>query len=65
MVESLLRQGLLGFGQVTVGAATGSMILVRLATLWWAVLVGFMALLILRWRFPVALNGVPRAGAAD
>jgi uncharacterized protein (TIRG00374 family) len=65
VVEGLLRQGLLGFGHVTLGAATASMILVRLATLWWAVLVGFLALLILRWRFPAALAETPRAGAAE
>ena len=65
VVESLLQQGLIGFGRVSVGAATASMILVRLATLWWAVLVGFMALLALRWRFPAALREPPRAGAAE
>jgi uncharacterized protein (TIRG00374 family) len=65
VVESLLREGLLGFGHVTLGAATASMILVRLATLWWAVLVGFLALLILRWRFPAALAEPPRPGAAE
>jgi glycosyltransferase 2 family protein len=68
VVEGLLRQGLLGFGHVTLGAATAAMILVRLATLWWAVLVGFVALLILRWRFPAALRDAavaPRASAAE
>lgn len=65
VVESLLREGLLGFGHVTLGAATASMILVRLATLWWAVLVGFAALLALRWRFPAALKDPPRPGAAE
>lgn len=64
VVESLLRQGLLGFGRVSLGAATASMILVRLATLWWAVLVGFLALLLLRWRFPKALREAPTASAA-
>lgn len=56
VVESLLQQGLHGFGHVALGAATASMILVRLATLWWAVLVGFFALLALSWRFPAALS---------
>jgi glycosyltransferase 2 family protein len=65
VVESLLQQGLIGFGGVSLGAATASMILVRLATLWWAVLVGFLALLALRWRFPAALREPPRAGAAE
>jgi uncharacterized protein (TIRG00374 family) len=65
VVESLLRQGLLGFGHVELGAATASMILVRLATLWWAVLVGFCALLILRWRFPAALRQAPTDDAVE
>jgi hypothetical protein len=42
------------------------MLLIRLATLWWAVLVGFMALGCLRLRFPrelgsAAATGQPRA----
>jgi hypothetical protein len=34
------------------------MILVRFATLWWAVLVGFAALAVLRARFPKLLRDV-------
>ncbi len=56
LVEGMLRESLLRLGGVTEGAATASMILVRLATLWWAVLVGFVALFLLRLRFPVALG---------
>lgn len=55
VVEGLLRQGLIGWGKVALGAATASMILVRLCTLWWAVVVGFLALLLLRVRFPHVL----------
>lgn len=65
LVEGMLRQALLHLGGVDEGAATASMILVRLATLWWAVLVGFLALFLLRLRFPRELGGALRgAGAA-
>jgi glycosyltransferase 2 family protein len=56
VVEGILRQGLLGLGHVEHGAATGAMILIRLATLWWAVVVGFLALFLLRLRFKAALG---------
>lgn len=55
LVEGMLREALLRLGGVEQGAATASMILVRLATLWWAVVVGFIALFVLRLRFPEAL----------
>lgn len=58
LVEGMLRESLMHLGGVEQGAATAAMILVRLATLWWAVLVGFFALLLLRLRFPAALRGV-------
>jgi glycosyltransferase 2 family protein len=64
VVEGILRQGLIGWGKVALGAATASMILVRLCTLWWAVVVGFIALFLLRLRFPEALADAPRADAA-
>ena len=41
---------------VAAGDATASMILVRFATLWWAVLVGFAALGMLRLRYPGRLG---------
>ncbi|HEY6081567.1 MAG TPA: lysylphosphatidylglycerol synthase transmembrane domain-containing protein [Polyangiaceae bacterium] len=63
LVEGMLRQALLHLGGVEQGAATASMILVRLATLWWAVLVGFIALFLLRLRFPAALSGDVAANA--
>jgi glycosyltransferase 2 family protein len=53
ITETLMREQLLVVGKVSLGAATASMLLVRFATLWWAVLVGFGALAILRLRFPV------------
>ena len=52
VVETMLREQLVRLGGVSVGAATSSMILVRFATLWWAVAIGFAALGILRSRFP-------------
>jgi uncharacterized membrane protein YbhN (UPF0104 family) len=64
LVEGMLREALLHLG-VEEGAATASMILVRLATLWWAVVVGFIALFLLRLRFPAALGRGARAGAAE
>ncbi|HEX7668113.1 MAG TPA: lysylphosphatidylglycerol synthase transmembrane domain-containing protein [Polyangiaceae bacterium] len=58
VVETMLREQLVHLGGVSAGAATSSMILVRFATLWWAVAVGFIALGILRTRFP-RLRGEP------
>jgi uncharacterized protein (TIRG00374 family) len=68
LVEGMLRESLLRLGGVEQGAATASMILVRLATLWWAVVVGFIALFLLRLRFPAALAKGSKgegAGAAE
>lgn len=65
IVESLLRAGLLEWGHLEQGAATAAMILVRLATLWWAVVVGFLALFVLRLRFKSALAEAPTADAAS
>jgi uncharacterized protein (TIRG00374 family) len=55
LVEGMLREAMLHLGGVEQGVATAAMILVRLATLWWAVVVGFIALFLLRLRFPEAL----------
>jgi uncharacterized membrane protein YbhN (UPF0104 family) len=68
LVEGMLHESLLRLGGVEQGAATASMILVRLATLWWAVAVGFIALFLLRLRFPAALAKGSKgegAGAAE
>ncbi len=56
IVESILREQLVRVSHVAVGPATAAMILIRFATLWWAVLVGFVALLVLRVRFPKQLG---------
>ncbi|HEX2731788.1 MAG TPA: lysylphosphatidylglycerol synthase transmembrane domain-containing protein [Polyangiaceae bacterium] len=51
ITETLMREQLVRVANVALGAATASMLLVRFATLWWAVLVGFAALALLRLRF--------------
>jgi hypothetical protein len=48
----MIQEQLVQLGGVAPGTATAAMILVRFATLWWAVLVGFMALGVLRSRYP-------------
>jgi len=52
VAEAMIQQQLVHLGGVAMGAATASMLLVRFATLWWAVVVGFIALFILRARYP-------------
>jgi len=52
IVEGMIQQQLVRLGGVAAGSATAAMILVRFATLWWAVIVGFLALFILRMRYP-------------
>jgi uncharacterized protein (TIRG00374 family) len=59
LVEGMLREELVNLGRVDQATATAAMILTRLATLWWAVAVGFMALLWLRLRFPSAFAAEP------
>jgi uncharacterized membrane protein YbhN (UPF0104 family) len=58
VVEGMIREQLVVLAKVPEAIATSSMLLVRLATLWWAVLVGFVALAVLRRRHAV-LRGVP------
>jgi uncharacterized protein (TIRG00374 family) len=50
--EGALEQQMIHAGGVPRGVSTAAMILVRLATLWFAVLVGFVALSLLRLRYP-------------
>jgi glycosyltransferase 2 family protein len=63
VAEAMIQEQLVRLGGVDQGSATASMILIRFATLWWAVLVGFLALFLLRLRFPEQLRepGVPSA----
>lgn len=58
VAEALIQEQLVRLGGVPQGPATASMILIRFATLWWAVLVGFAALALLRVRFPLLLRDV-------
>jgi uncharacterized protein (TIRG00374 family) len=52
VTEGTLEEQLHHFGNVSTATSTSAMILVRFATLWFAVLVGFVALALLRLRFP-------------
>ncbi|HRG95741.1 MAG TPA: lysylphosphatidylglycerol synthase transmembrane domain-containing protein [Polyangiaceae bacterium] len=52
VTETLLNGQMHDIGHVSPAAATGAMMLVRFATLWFAVLVGFVALTVLKRRFP-------------
>lgn len=56
VAEGLMQSQLVELGQVTPGAATGAMLMIRVATLWWAVAVGFLALALLRLRYPQRLG---------
>lgn len=56
VAETLIKEQLARLGGVSAGDATAAMILVRFATLWWAVLVGFVALALLRLRHPEKLS---------
>jgi hypothetical protein len=55
VTEALIQQQLVRLAQLDASTATASMLLVRLATLWWAVLVGFAALGLLKLRHPALL----------
>lgn len=55
VTDGLLQQQMVHLANVSQGAATTSMLLIRIATLWWAVLVGFVALGALRLRFGARL----------
>ncbi|HEU4409340.1 MAG TPA: lysylphosphatidylglycerol synthase transmembrane domain-containing protein [Polyangiaceae bacterium] len=61
VTEGLLEQQLARLGGVPIAASTSAMILVRFATLWFAVLLGFSALGLLRLKFP----GLLRPPAAE
>ena len=62
VTESMIQQQLVRLGAIPLGPATTSMILVRFATLWWAVLLGFVALGLLKLRHPGLFS--TRAAAA-
>jgi uncharacterized protein (TIRG00374 family) len=56
VVEGVIREQLVRVSHVSDGPATAAMMLIRFATLWWAVLVGFGALGLLRLRYPDKLG---------
>jgi uncharacterized protein (TIRG00374 family) len=64
VTETSLQGQMREIGHVAPTASTAAMILVRFATLWFAVLVGFMALSLLKRRYP-RLLGEADALAAD
>jgi uncharacterized membrane protein YbhN (UPF0104 family) len=56
VTEAVIHQQLVSIAGAPEPIASASMILIRMATLWWAVLVGFCALAWLRLRFPEQLS---------
>ncbi len=60
IVEGMIREQLVHLSHVGEGTATAAMLLIRFATLWWAVAVGFMALFALRLRYPDKLGDASR-----
>jgi uncharacterized membrane protein YbhN (UPF0104 family) len=65
VAETMIREQLVRLGRVPQGDATAAMILVRFATLWWAVLVGFAALGLLRLRHPEKLGSFTPAAESS
>lgn len=66
ITETSLQGQLQELGHVASTTATASMILVRFATLWFAVVVGFVSLSLLKRRHPGLLAGAPvEKGAAE
>jgi glycosyltransferase 2 family protein len=64
ITEGALEEQMAHLGGVAPATATAAMFLGRLATLWFAVAVGFLALFLLRLRHPaLALGTAPPAGA--
>jgi len=64
VTEAVIHEQLVHVAGAPEGVATACMLLIRLATLWWAVAVGFVALAGLRLRFPRQLGAVAPALAA-
>jgi uncharacterized protein (TIRG00374 family) len=63
VTETSLQGQMHELGHVPPGISTGAMILVRFATLWFAVIIGFAALSLLRRRHPYILGGTAPARA--
>lgn len=56
VTEAIMHEQMVRIGGLDVGDATGSMILIRFATLWWAVVVGFSAFALVRRRHTQRLS---------
>ncbi len=69
VTETSLQAQMQELGRVAPGTSTAAMILVRFATLWFAVLIGFVALSLLKRRHPYLLadaaGGAREASAAE
>jgi uncharacterized protein (TIRG00374 family) len=65
ITESALKEQLQTLGHVSPSTSTAAMMLVRFATLWFAVLVGFVALGLLRSKYPKLLAGGPKDTALE
>ena len=57
IVEAMIQEQLVRVGGAAQGPAAAAMFLIRFATLWWAVVVGFVALGVLKSRHPELLKG--------
>ena len=64
VTEKVLEQSMVRLGHVPSAIATATMLLGRLATLWFAVLIGFLALGALRLRYPNLLGGPSKPPSA-
>jgi uncharacterized membrane protein YbhN (UPF0104 family) len=64
VTEAVIHEQLVHVAGAPEGVATACMLLIRLATLWWAVLVGFIALGLLRLQFPRELAGTAPSSEA-
>jgi uncharacterized membrane protein YbhN (UPF0104 family) len=64
VTEKILEEELYRLGGVQSGTATAAMLLVRFATLWFAVLVGFVAVGALRARHPALVGAAPTDASA-
>jgi len=57
VTETGLREQMMTMGKVDEATSTASMIFVRFATLWFAVAVGFLALALIKRRYPKMMQG--------
>jgi uncharacterized protein (TIRG00374 family) len=65
VTEAVIHEQLVHVAGAPEGVATACMLMIRLATLWWAVLVGFIALGCLRLKFPRELGTQASAAASS